>query len=351
MKKQLIILLSFCALTAYAQQPDWVNPILREKLYPSNVYYTGFSSTYINKSEDKETIYNRVQQNARIEAVSSIQVTVEQIVERYIKNIQVNSDVSTKDIMMSYASTQTGIKDIPGLKVEMWENSKTGEVYAFAWVKATNLYKQLMRRIVANNAKAEVELEAVETMANRGDKVLARKNLSKVQDLIDDIENDQRIMLSIDANVTNEDMAVEETNLLKKRYQALTAELKNGINLSLICYAYTFEESYPLLKEEIQGELSKMGCNFITGLGNPDWTIYISAKAREYNKNDFGSVSTYFVYVDANVIVEKTATGQRIYENQISEKGGHTHNYEQAARQAYKDISPKICEIIKEQIK
>lgn len=93
-----------------------------------------------------------------------------------------------------------------------------------------------------------------------------------------------------------------------------------------------------------------MGCNFVTAASNPDWTIYVTAKAREYNKNEYGGVSTYFVYVDANIIVEKTTTDQRIYENQISEKGGHTHNFEQAARQAYKDISPRISKIIKEQI-
>ena len=140
------------------------------------------------------------------------------------------------------------------------------------------------------------------------------------------------------------------TKRLKERYRALAADLKNGINICLICNAYIFGTNYSALKGEIQGELSKMGCNFVTAAAQPDWTIYVTAKAREYNKNDFGGVCTYFVYVDANIIVEKTTTGQRIYENQISEKGGHTYNYEQAARQAYKDISPRISKIIKEQI-
>ena len=72
---------------------------------------------------------------------------------------------------------------------------------------------------------------------------------------------------------------------------------------------------------------------------------------RELNKTDFGSMSTYFVYVDANIAVEKTATGQRIYENEISEKGGHVQSFEKASREAYKTISPRISEIINEQIK
>lgn len=62
-------------------------------------------------------------------------------------------------------------------------------------------------------------------------------------------------------------------------------------------------------------------------------------------------MSTYFVYVDANIAVEKTATGQRIYENKISEKDGHTLNFKKAAREAYKEIAPQISAIIKEQVK
>lgn len=350
MKKLFIILLSALSLTALAQQPDWVNPVMREELYPAGDYYTGFASATISKGEDKETVYERVRQNARVEAVASIQVSVEQTIERYIQNVQVNKDVSTKDIMTSKAATRTGIKDIPGLKVELWENAKKGEVYAFAWVKTANLYRQLMRRIVANNAKAEVELESIETMVNRGEKAQAKNNLPKIQALIDDIENDQRIMLSIDADVTDEDLAVEETNTLKKRYQALTSDLKNGINIFLSCHAYIFGQNYNALKGEIQGKLSEMGCTFVSNAEQSDWAIYVTAQAREYNKNDYGSVSSYFAYVDAKIIIEKTTTGQRIYEDAISEKGGHTHNFEQAARAAYKDLSPKISKIIKDQI-
>ena len=81
-----------------------------------------------------------------------------------------------------------------------------------------------------------------------------------------------------------------------------------------------------------------------------DWKINLNANAREYNKVDLGGAANYFVYVDVQLAIDKLANGKRIYEDAISEKGGHTMNYEQAARQAYKDISPKISEILKKQI-
>ena len=64
-----------------------------------------------------------------------------------------------------------------------------------------------------------------------------------------------------------------------------------------------------------------------------------------------GDVNTYFVYVDATVSITKTTTGQRVYENMFTEKGGHTHNYQQAARETYKYLTPKIRKVVEEQVK
>ena len=351
MRKLSTLLFAVLSMAAVAQVPDWVNPVAREEIYPAGVYYTGFASATVSKGEDKENVYERVRQNARVEAVASIQVSVEQTVERYMQNVQAHGEASTTDIMTSHAATHTSIKDMPGLRVELWENPKTGDVCAFAWVKTANLSRQLIRRIAANHAKAEVEMESIGAMVERGDKMQAKNSLPKIQTLLDDIENDQRVMLSIDAGVTDEDLAIGETNLLKKRYQALRADLKNGITIYLICNAYMFGQTYNALKGEIQGALSPMGCTFVRTDVGADWVITVTATAREYHKSDFGNVSTYFAYVDAKISIDKGVTGQRVYEDAISEKGGHTLSFEQAARQAYQDLSPKLSAIIKEQIR
>ena len=353
MRKLYLSLLVFCSIGAFAANPtapNWMDAQQREILYPASKYYTGFATTTIQKGEEKTTAYDRVKQNARVDAISSIQVSVEQTVERYIKNTQSGSSVSTMDFMTLHAKSHSSIKDVPGLNVEVWENPKTGDVSAFAYVKILDLSRRLMKRILTNVGKADTEMQAVEDLIARGDKAQARDKLPAVQSILDNIEGDQRVLLSVDSNVTDEDLAVEDVNSLKKKYQILTADLKNGINICLLCNAYIFGVNYTALKGEIQGELSKMGCNFVLSTEQADWAIQVTVTAREYNAAKFGDVTTYFAYVDAKIIVEKTTTRQRIYENQISEKGEHSHNYEQAARQAYKDISPKISKIIKEQI-
>ena len=333
-----------------ATAPDWRDALMREKLYPADKYYTGFASSKLEKGADKTALYDQVQQNARVAAVSSIQVTVEQTVERIMKNTQSQGTASTIDIMKSQAKSHTGIKDVPGLNVEVWENPKTGDVSAFACVKIADLSKRLMRRILTNTGKVETELQAVDNLIARGEKTRAREKLLVIQTMVNDLENDQRVMLCIDPNVTDEELGIDDVNKLKERYSTLTANLKNGIAIFLDCKADIFGANYMALKSEIQGALSPLGCSFVNSPKQSDWTISVTATAREYNTVNYGNLTTYFVFVDANVAIDKVATNQRIYENQISEKGNHTHNNEQAARDGYKKISPKLSAIIKEQI-
>ena len=93
-----------------------------------------------------------------------------------------------------------------------------------------------------------------------------------------------------------------------------------------------------------------MGCNFVSSPAGADWAIYVTASAREYNIAEIGGMKQYYCYADARIIIDKSAGGKRIYENQLSEKGGHTLGYDQAAREAYKYLSPKISAAIRQQI-
>ena len=331
--------------------PDWMDALKREELYPASKYYTGFATTTLQKGEEKTTVYDRVKQSARVDAISSIQVSVEQTVERYMQNTQSGNSISTTDIMTSYAKSHSCIKDVPGLKVEVWENPKTGEMSAFAYVNIADLSRRLMRRILTNAGKAETELQAVEDLVERGDKSQARDKLLALQSIFDNIEGDQRVLLSIDSNISDEDLAVEEVNTLNKKHQTLTADLKNGIAIYFDCKADMFGKNYNTLLKEIQSAISPIGCMFVDSPEASDWAIYVDASAREYHVDQFGDVTSFTSYVDATLSVDKTTVGKRIYENEISIKGSHTHNYEQAARDAYKKLSSQISDIIKEQIR
>ena len=353
MRNGLVLILLLVAQLLVAQSspaPDWTDANRREMVYPASTYYTGLAVAHLEKGESVEAVFARLKNSARAELVSSIVVTVNQTTERYLENQQHNQSVQTTDIFRSGTITESGIKDIPSMTIDTWHNVKTGDVMAFAYIKTADLLRKLGKRITVNTTKIEMELATVSDMVANGNKSEAKQQLMAINTLFSDIENDQKVMLSIDAALEDEDIALSEVNELRKQYQQWQNELKNGIAVYLTCQASTLTGNYPSLAKQVKGELNLLGCSFLNDAEGADWVITISAIAREYNTQTWGKVTSYVAFVDASLSVQKTATNQIVYEDQISVKGSHTLNYDEAVRAAYKDLIPQLGEIIKTQI-
>lgn len=352
-KKLIIILLSAFSLTAVAQQPNWYSDGDRETNYPRWQYFIGFAEGKKQSGESLEAAMSRLKNAAKVEAVSTIRVhvqntTVNQALSQTLRTMEGTFRQSSREF--SSATTTNVDMEIPGLQVEAWRNPQTGDLAAFAYVKKATLIRQLEKKITVSLTKIETSLDQIDQLIATGQKLQARELAQKTLPQFYEVDETQKILAAVDENADEESLQLQETRTLQHRLTGIIANLKNGINIYLICNAYMFGQTYNALKGEIQSALSPMGCTFVRNTQDADWIITVTATAREYNKSDFGGVSSYFAYVDAKISIEKGATGQRVYEDAISEKGGHTHNYEQAARTAYKDISPKISKIIKEQI-
>lgn len=354
MRNGIVLILLLFAQLLVAQSspaPDWTDTHRREMMYPASTYYTGFAFAHLEKGESVEATLDRLKNSARAELVSSIVVTVNQTTTRFLENKQGNQSVQTTDVFRSGTITESGIKDIPGMSIDTWHNAKTGDVMAFAYVKAADLLRKLGKRITVNTTKIEMELATVSNMVANGNKSEAKQQLTTINTLFSDIENDQKVMLSIDAALEDEEIALLEVNELRKQYQQWQNELKNGIAVYLVCQADLFGQKFPTLENTLKGELSKLGCSFVSSSEVADWAIYVTANTREYNTSTIGEYTTYFSYVDATIAIDKIALNQRIYEDAISQKGGHMRDYTEAARDGYKQITPKLAELLDKYIK
>ena len=353
MKKLLILLLSALSLTAVAQQPNWYSDSDRDFNYPRGQYFVGFAEGQRQSGESSEAATIRLKNAARVEAASTIRVhvqntTINQALSQTLRTMEGTFRQSAREF--SSVTTTNVDMEIPGLQVEAWRNPQTGEMAAFAYVKKAMLIRQLEKKITVGLTKIKTSLDQIDQLIATGQKMQARELAQKTLPQFYEIDETQKILAAVDENADEETLQLQETRTLQHRLTGIIADLKNGINIYLDCKADMFGQNYPTLKGEIQGALSPMGCTFVRNASEADWVITVTATAREYNASSYGSVTTYFAYIDAKISIDKGATGQRIYEDAISEKVGHTHNYEQAAHQAYKDISPKISSIIKEQI-
>lgn len=351
MLKKTLLLLAFFPLCAIAQMPDWSNSDYRSLKYPAEKYFTGYAVRAIQNGEDISTTIHKVEDVARVEAVSSIKVHVENVTrdERFSKSIE---DLKNYDeTIIETFSTQTQLTtnlEITNLHVETCRNND--EVHGFAYVKRSDVIRQFDKSITSKLSKLEIQLDNIGEMVANGQKIEARTKLESLHKTFSNIEADQKILLAIDEDADLESVQMPELKTLMQRYNKMLAQLKNGLAIFIDCKADLFGKDYPTLKNSIQGELSKLGVSFVDLAEDADWAISINAKARKYNEQDWEDVTAYFVYVDAIISIQKMATSQTIYENKISVKGSHTLNYDEAVYSAYKDIIPQLGEIIKTQI-
>ncbi|MBR2487018.1 MAG: hypothetical protein IKB46_04425 [Paludibacteraceae bacterium] len=355
MRKLFILLLLLISLTTFSQLPPaWCDHDLRRIDYPDSEYFTGYAEGAPTDSERPEIATQRLKDAARVEALSTIRIHVKNNTTNNALSQTLRSSEGTfRQSIREFTSSTTTTVDmkIPGLQIESWRDPQTGTIYAFAYVKKSTLIRQLEKQITVALTKVEMSLDQVDQLIATGQKLQARSAAEKALPLFAEVDEAQKLLVAVDAEATEETLMLSETRQLQQRLMAMVAQLKNALTICIKVHATAFDSTYPALQEELKGALSPLGCNFVTDPSTADWVINISAQAREYNTVTMGDVNTYFAYVDATVSITKTATGQRVYENMFTEKGGHTHNYHQAAHEAYKNLTSKIRKIVEEQVK
>lgn len=207
--------------------------------------------------------------------------------------------------------------------------------------------RQLTRSIPMELGKIEGTMPQINILIKKGEKAQARMMVEEALQQIAKIEADQKTLALLDESADDEILMTAEVAEVKRYLTDKANKLRNAIGIYITCDAKLFDTEYPTFLKELQGELSQLGVSFVDSVEQADWKIAIKATTREYNKTGNG---TYFAYADAQLTIDKIANSKRIYEDAISEKGGHTHNYDKAAREAYKYLVPRISAIIKEQI-
>ena len=296
--------------------PFWRNDTWRATNYPREQYVQGFVIGTIQAGESIEQTHQRLKEKAQAEALQNI------------------------------SATQNMIKDIPTLSVESWHNPQTNEVFAFAWAKKEDLVRTLKKQIITHITRAEMAIEEAEGLLAEGEKSVARKYIAKAIEHLQQVVEQQKVVQSVDSNTEMEDIAFAESNALKQRAMALYQQLKNGVAVYIGGEITIFDKSYPTFINQIKQQISPMGCTFTTNEAEADWVIRLQGTTQEYNTLQKKSYSAFVVMAD--IAIEMAKKGQIIHSGNVSQKGVHTINIEQAAKEAYAEASKAIAAQINE---
>ena len=356
MRISILILGVWCSILAFGQNtaPMWCNDEWRAGNYPHELYVQGFVVGEVQAGESIEQTLQRIKEKAQAEAVQNITTSVEYTSSSIVQSDQLSGTMGFSEMTRELFSTSTTIhsslKDIPNLSVESWHNPKTNDVYAFAWVKKTDLVRTLKKQIITHVTRAEMAIEEGEGLLAEGEKGAARKAIAKAIEHLQKVEEQQKVVQSVDSSTELEDIAFAESNELKQRATVLYQQLKNGVIVYIGGDVTVFDKSYPTFIQQIKQEISPTGCTFSMSETDADWAIRLQGTTHEYNTLQTGSYTAYFVLAEVTLQIVKGNTRSVIYEGSFSEKGSHTLNREEAAKEAYKKIILLINDEIKQQI-
>lgn len=351
-RKSVFLLLFVLPLVGFAQvAPDWWNADSRQQLYPYGEWYSGFVEVEQQRGETIEKALTRAKDEARVEAASTIRMFVEKEITTTNRSVVLQTNKTFDERITEVFESRgrmTVSMEIPGLKVESYQDPRTKIIAAFAYVSKKELIRKTEKQITVILTKIEYTLESVNAMIDRGDKVKARETAAGTLEQFAQLDELQKLLLAVSDD--SDALQLDESNRLKEQMLSLCSSLKHGIRICFQCVATLDGQLYPTLEKEIKGQLSDIGCEYVKSADLADWVIILNASTRQYNKNVTGSVTSYFSYVDAKLSIDKQATSQRIFEDEIHQKGGHTLSFAEAERAAYKDIIKPIAKTIKDLI-
>ena len=332
----------------------WYDEDWRRVSYPRDLYVQGFVIGEVQVGESIEQTHQRVKEKAQAEAIQNIVTSIDYNAQSVTQSTQISGTSGFQEMIEELYVTSTrihsAIQDIPNLSIESWHNPDNNQVYAFAWVKKSELAQKLTRQIINKLTRAEIAIEEAEDLVKEGEKIAARNSILQCVKYLQEVEEHQKVIQSIDHSVVLEDLSMAESTALKQRASALYQQLKNGVFVYIGGEVSIFEKAYPAFIQQVKQEISSIGCTFTKKEEEADWVIWLHGTTREYNTLQTGAYTAYFVMAEVALQIVKGNTQSTIYEGSFSEKGSHTLNTQEAACASYQatllPITTKIIEII-----
>lgn len=332
------MLLTLLNVNAQEYPPEWSR-------YTKGRYFYDIQSDNNNRNLSETDFKNYLLDIARTNIAKQIKISVQDVSE--LNKVSVNGHTA-----ISYGSNTRFLTDVDIKIVETkaFYDSSSRKGCAIAYIDrdaACNYYRNDLT-LAYNKINNAINLS--ENFVSVGFKNKAQTELTTSLKYFDSIDESLFWMNIFGVSQSELIEWQERFNTIEQNIKRMLADLKHGTVIYLSCTTELFGKSYPALQNELKGLLAADGCSFTDSLKNADWAITIICSAREYSNVKVGRFDSYFSYVDAKIVIDKVITSQRIYENEVSVKGGHTFGYSEAAMAGYKEIQQQIGKIIKENI-
>lgn len=334
----LFVCLSFCTV-AQQYPPEWVQ-------YTHSGYLCDIQSDVNTLNLTESDFKNSLLDIARTNLAKQVKISVKD--DATLTTRAINGRTSTVYTSSTQFSTDV---DMALVETRAYYNASTKEGYAIAFIDknaACRYYKNELQTII--NA-IDNSVAIANNYSATGFKERAKGELKSALPMVEQTDNPIFWLNIFDLPEQELKQYLSRINGLEQIVKQALADLEHATTIYLSCTADIFGQNHAMFQNELKGVVSDSGCNFTEDASVADFVIRVNALSREGNCATFSGMTSYFAYIDAVISIDKCTTGQRIYENEISVKGGHTRNYVEAARAGYRDLKKQLGSIILNNIK
>lgn len=284
----LIIFFTGSYFIAFSQFRDWINYNTRVSKYPENIYFSGFTSQYIKKTDDLNAVKDNLILSAKSTLSESIKVNIESNITNKITNINTITTEDFKKISRSYSSIE-----IAGIQTEFYLKKKKKEAYAFAFVKKSKVKKYYRDQIAITLDLIQSKVSQADKYIESEDKVKALPLLQDARVLVRKLEGAQTILIicgESDEGILSYKKGLELNALIVQNINWIHSTSRN-FNLNELAY-YLSSQLY--LKEK---KIEKIQIENIF-YQDTDMSSQLSAKLTTLLKSNISKESISIEYSD-----------------------------------------------------
>ena len=209
--------------------PDWWEVDDRKMHYPPSLWHTGFVVGEQHAEETLDMAFARLKDEARAEAASSIRMSIEKnmVLSNRSKLIQTTTQFDEQVTEVLESTTHTSVEmEIPGLHIEAWQDPKTKEIGAFAYVSHRELLRKTEKQITITLTRIEMAMDGISQKVEAGQKIKAREMAEQAMGMFPEVEQAQKLLQALDDD--EEALALDETRTLQQRLSATIEQLRHA---------------------------------------------------------------------------------------------------------------------------
>ncbi len=345
MLKKIIIIL-FIALS-FISMANAQNECPEEwQSYTTNKYFSSLQPGENEEFKPQADFLADLEATAVKRMLRNIRVAVNNLM--LLQQYDIDEDLVLAHLENSGSKAGMGVNLI---NVKQSYNDYTHHGCVIAYIEKENAIKFYCDAIKNSHAKIQTVLQSATKHIESNNTDKARIELESIVPELVSNESALFLLKVFECNAeTIETLNQAELKLkdeVKEKFKIIGPKLIVAID----CNVDLFGSQYWDIQENAKDWLASRGIGFTNDKAEADWILTIKSTTRKYNTISNGSQTTYYSYVDAEVILQKKGEAKPTYNQKLTIKGSFLKSYEEAAKVAYTDLNNKIEKILEANIK